>query len=60
LTSSSSTELTDTREVHNSLVGVYYLPGYGNTNLEKNINNFGEIKWLHGRYFGRKILKGIK
>ena len=41
-------------------VGVYYLPGYGNTNLENYTDNFGKIKWLHRRYFGRNILKGIK
>jgi hypothetical protein len=46
-------------EVHHFHVGVYYFPGYGNTNLENYMINFGKIKWLHRIYFGRNILKGI-
>jgi hypothetical protein len=45
-------------EVHHFHVVVYYLPGYGNTNLENYMTNFGKIKWLHRRYFGKKYIEG--
>jgi hypothetical protein len=47
-------------EEHMEVYHFHNLLGYGNTNLENYIINFGKIKCFRRRYFGRNTLNGIR